>query len=84
MTKHSQATPTTLQELLADTPCVVCDELYAAERAALGYPTCPECGERMAVKARSNWTVAQEYNKGNYQLITNPATLRGTNPKRTT
>lgn len=79
----TRATKTTLQDLLADTPCVVCDDLYPAARKKLGYPTCPACGERMATEARSKWTVAQEYNKGNYQLITDPATLRGTNPKRT-
>jgi len=77
-------TKTKAKHVLADTPCIMCDELYPAARRNLGYPTCTECGDRVAAEVRSKWTVAQEYNKGNYQLITNPATLRGINPKRTT
>ena len=37
-----------------------------------------------AVAERMSWCVAQEYNKGAYQLVTNPDTLKQTNPKRTT
>lgn len=63
--------------------CVKCNKPYSPARAKLGIPTCLVCGDREASRQRMGWCVAQEYNKGNYQLITNPATLRGTNPKRT-
>jgi len=65
------------------TTCVKCNKPYSPARAKLGITTCLVCGDREASRQRMGWCVAQEYNKGNYQLITDPATLRGTNPKRT-
>ena len=65
------------------TTCVKCNKPYSPARAKLGITTCLVCGDREAGQARLGWCVAQEYNKGNYQLITAPAILRGTNPKRT-
>ena len=64
--------------------CIKCGKQYSPARAKLGITTCLVCGDYEAAAERINWCIAQEYNKGNYQLITDPATLRGTNPKRTT
>jgi len=69
---------------MSQTLCTKCNKPYSPARAKLGITTCLVCGDHEARKARLGWCVAQEYNKGNYQLITDPATLRGTNPKRTT
>jgi len=64
--------------------CIRCNKPYSPARASLGIRTCLVCGESAASDARMGWCVAQEYNKGAYQLITDPATLKQTNPKRTT
>ena len=63
--------------------CTKCSKPYSPARAKLGITTCLVCGDREASRQRMGWCVAQEYNKGNYQLITDPAALRGINPKRT-
>lgn len=64
--------------------CSDCGDSYSKERWRLGYFTCPPCGEEHAAQVRSHWTVAQLYNKGNYQLVTDLSDLTRTNPKRTT
>lgn len=64
--------------------CERCWEPYSEARARLGFTLCKDCGEENATQARSHWTVAQLYSKGNYQLITDPTDLTRTNPKRTT
>jgi predicted RNA-binding Zn-ribbon protein involved in translation (DUF1610 family) len=64
--------------------CADCGKDYDKARWALGYYTCPPCGDETARRQRASWCVAQEYGKGNYMLITNPETLKQTNPKRTT
>ena len=64
--------------------CADCGELYNKARQKLGYYTCKDCGEAHAQAQRANWTVAPAYNKGAYQLITDPKDLHYTNPKRTT
>ncbi len=61
-----------------------CGKPVPPARWNLGYTTCLSCGEQAAKQARASWCVAQEYSKGNYQLITNPDNLKHTNPKRTT
>ena len=61
-----------------------CTNTIPTARRSLGYTTCLSCGEQAAKQARAGWCVAQEYSKGNYQLITDPNNLRHTNPKRTT
>lgn len=66
------------------TRCVKCNKPYSPARAKLGITTCLVCGDREAGQARLGWCVAQEYTKGNYQLITNLETLKQANPKRTT
>ena len=63
--------------------CISCGKQYHDQRRAAGFTTCLSCGDRAAKQARLGWCVAQEYSKGNYQLITNPETLKQTNPKRT-
>jgi hypothetical protein len=60
-----------------------CGEKITPARVAIGYTSCLYCGEQAAKQARAGWCVAQEYNKGGYMLITNPETLKQTNPKRT-
>ena len=64
--------------------CINCGKSYSPARAKLGITTCLVCGDREAGQERMSWCVAQEYNKGAYQLVTNPDTLKQTNPKRTT
>lgn len=64
--------------------CADCGGTYSKARWALGYYVCPPCGDKNARTQRASWCVAQEYGKGNYMLITNPETLKQTNPKRTT
>ena len=65
--------------------CVTCGKPYAEPRKKMGLDTCLVCGEQEATEARLGWCVAQEYNKGAYQLVTDPMnTLKQTNPKRTT
>lgn len=63
-----------------DPLCDVCDEPFAPARAALGYTLCLHCGDKYAVQARKNWTVAPLH-KSNYQLITDPKLLVGVNTK---
>ena len=63
--------------------CIKCGKPYSPARAKLGIPVCLTCGDYQATAERMNWCVAQEYNKGAYQLVTNPDTLKQTNPKRT-
>jgi hypothetical protein len=63
--------------------CPNCGADVAPARVHLGYKQCLECGEARAKEVRMGWCVAPAYNKGAYQLITDPADMRGTNPKRT-
>lgn len=60
--------------------CAACDEPFAPARAALGYTLCLACGNKQAVAARKNWTVAPLH-KSNYQLITDPKLLVAINVK---
>jgi len=64
--------------------CPNCGSDVAPARVHLGYKHCMECGETQAREVRMTWCVAPAYNKGAYQLITNPDDLKVTNPKRTT
>ena len=64
--------------------CKQCHATFPAARAELGYTTCLPCGASVAKQARLGWCVAQEYTKGNYQLITNLEALKQANPRRTT
>lgn len=67
-------------EVLSEAGCVICDALYPRKRAELGYNTCTACGEALARKTKH--TIVQEYSKGPYQVVTNFAILKQTNPKR--
>lgn len=60
--------------------CVECSEPVSSKRAALGYCTCLDCGDKQARDARSRWTVAPVH-KSNYMLITDPSLLMGLNNK---
>jgi len=64
--------------------CKHCAATFPAARAELGYTTCLPCGDSAAKQVRAGWCVAQEYTKGNYQLITNLEALKQANPRRTT
>ena len=65
--------------------CTTCSRgTVPPARAAAGKTDCPKCADRKAAQARAGWCVAPAYNKGAYQLITNPQDLHYTNPKRTT
>jgi len=69
--------------------CSVCDTGVDMDRAGFclktyGRTYCLDCGDKQATIDRSRWTVAQQYTKGNYQLITQDSArsvLRQTNPK---
>lgn len=63
-----------------DPLCSVCDMPFPAARAAIGYDLCLACGDKHAVAARKNWTVAPLH-KSNYQLITDRSLLIGVNVK---
>ena len=56
-----------------------CGEAINPRRAALGYTTCLDCGDK---EARGVRHCVAPLNKSNYVLISNPADLRGLNPKR--
>jgi hypothetical protein len=66
--------------------CTDCGDEFPVERWSLGYRCCLFCGEDRAKAERNNWTVIQEYTKGNYQFVTQSAahkTLMDTNQKST-
>ncbi len=63
--------------------CPRCRGHVAPSRQALGYEHCMECGETRAKEARMGWCIAPAYNKGAYQLITDPEDMKTTNPRRT-
>lgn len=66
-------------------PCktTTCDNTVSDRRVQLGYDHCLPCGEAQARAARRHWCVAPAYNKGAYQLITDPDDMKATNPRRT-
>jgi len=58
-----------------------CTEYYEGTRKNLGFNWCKACGDVIAKERK--FTIAIPYNKGAYQLITDPKDLFFTNPKRT-
>lgn len=58
--------------------CVKCSAPFPAKRAALGYKTCPPCGEKEA-RAVKHCTVPGH--KQGYMVVTNRAELVGINNK---
>ena len=56
-----------------------CGEAINPRRAALGYTTCLDCGDKAAREIR--FTVMPAYSKGAYQVISR-ADIANTNPKR--
>jgi ribosomal protein L37AE/L43A len=52
--------------------CVECGDDFNPKRFKLGYRTCIECGEEiaMAEKLRKSRCVAPAYNKGAYMYVT--------------
>lgn len=61
------------------TGCNNCGDDVPSKRRLLGYTTCLACGD---VEARKVKHCIAPLNKSNYVLISNPADLRGLNPKR--
>ena len=59
----------------------LCGDPINPSRLALGYRTCPPCGEDKAKQARQSWCVVP-VNKSNYMLVTDFSLLKGLNPKR--
>ena len=57
--------------------CVECGEGYPEARKDLGYNTCLECGEEIAHEqaVEKSKRVGLNYNKGQYQYITNGTNL---------
>lgn len=60
--------------------CRHCGDEYTTERWAIGYKSCPPCGEALAKEARKSWTIAPMH-KSNYMLLTNMEDLKGINNK---
>lgn len=58
--------------------CVNCRDQFSERRAALGYKTCPTCGEKGAKSVKH--TIAPLH-KGNYVVISDRADLVGLNNK---
>lgn len=56
--------------------CVVCQDDIDPRRAALGYRTCPHCGEISASKVRH--TIVNMA-KSNYIVVRDPMLLKGLN-----
>ncbi len=50
--------------------CMWCGDDVPAARWLTGRQSCLFCGEEQARLERLSWTVAQQYQKGPYQLIT--------------
>ena len=59
-----------------------CGNPVHPKRVEAGYYWCLSCGEQRAKQQRLSWCIAP-LNKSNYILITDPADLKGLNPKRT-
>lgn len=57
--------------------CVDCGDEYSDKRADLGYDTCLNCGAQQAYKQAQAKAkrVGLNYNKGQYQYITDGADL---------
>jgi ribosomal protein L37AE/L43A len=53
--------------------CKLCNNTYSVKRLNLGYSTCIDCGDKIAVKEaiRKSRCVAPLFNKGAYQYIGN-------------
>lgn len=49
--------------------CNWCGDDVHPMRWALGYRTCPVCGEARAKQERMGWCIVQEYGKGNYMYV---------------
>ena len=60
-----------------------CGNPIHPKRVEAGYYVCLSCGEARAKEARMGWCISIPYNKGAYQLITDPTDLKSNNPKRT-
>tara|TARA_R110002072_G_scaffold176640_1_gene332493 strand:+ start:365 stop:607 length:243 start_codon:yes stop_codon:yes gene_type:complete len=75
------------QHLLTEQGCVVCDTLYPAARAALGYHTCLQCGEAMAKNIAAKHHTILPLHKQGYMAFTGSDAremAKQINPKRTT
>ena len=60
--------------------CKLCGDTYNAERLAIGYAVCLDCGDEIADEVNKRRTVAPMH-KSNYMLITNRDDLIGLNNK---
>lgn len=65
---------------MTDPECTVCGDAYPEKRAALGYTTCLDCGDRAAAEERTSWTVCCTP-KGHYTRITRKEELKWLNQK---
>ena len=54
--------------------CRECGEVYAPARAALGYATCLDCGDKEAASIRATWCIAPAGHKQGATLVRNPKT----------
>ena len=76
-----------VKQLLTAQGCVVCDTLYPAARAALGYATCMPCGELLAKDIAAKQHTILPLHKQGYMAFTGSDAremAKQINPKRTT
>jgi len=60
---------------MSNVECRQCGGFYSERRAALGYDTCLECGDKAAASERTSWTIVCTP-KGHYTRITNKEELK--------
>lgn len=65
---------------MSEPVCRKCQGEFSADRYALGYRVCLDCGDSQAVEARKSWCIAPMH-KSNYMLFTNKDDLIGINNK---
>lgn len=61
--------------------CSVCGDAYHPRRAALGYTTCLDCGDKAVFAERKTWTVVPAGPKQGYTRITKKEELKWLNQK---
>lgn len=57
-----------------------CGNDISSGRVKLGYRTCLQCGDKVAIKARESWCVVP-ISKSNYTLVTDPTLLKCLNTR---
>jgi hypothetical protein len=64
---------------MTDPECRACGETYPAQRHALGYTTCLDCGDAEASAERAGWCIAPAAHKGHLTRVTDTGHLKKIN-----